>query len=110
VALSRFDESTQPLAERATQGRVAPHVGLWAVFRTYRVEHRMGGGVAVLGAGLAVAAHHSALAPFVTRLRQGGADGRGEVVLVDEATGAEVARRFLGTRGGAEAPRSAPRP
>ena len=59
--------------------------------RTYRVEHRAGDRVRPLGELRGVPAHHATLDPFVSMLLRDG-DG-GEVVLVDTATGAVVARR-----------------
>jgi hypothetical protein len=57
----------------------------------YRVEHRARGAVALLGVLEGVFPHHATLDPFVSYLLHRGQDGR--VVLVDEATGAVVARR-----------------
>jgi hypothetical protein len=60
--------------------------------RRYRVEHWEGERVAVLGAVEGIFAHFTALDPFLAALPAGSA---GEVILVDEATGAVVARRYL---------------
>jgi hypothetical protein len=62
--------------------------------RWYRVEHRHQAGVRALGRVEDGFAHFSALDPFLAGLPP---DARGEVVLVDEATGAAVARRHLGS-------------
>ena len=58
---------------------------------TYRVEHRAAGTVRVLGELRDVPAHHATLAPFVSTILRAG--GNGEVVLIEAATGAVVARR-----------------
>ena len=63
--------------------------------RGFRVEHRDEGAAVVLGhlpAG--VPQHHATLAPYASHLRLAGR-ASGEVALVDEATGAVVARRHL---------------
>jgi len=62
-----------------------------APLATYRVEYRAEGTVRALGELRDVPAHHATLDPFVSMLLRDG-DG-GEVVLVDTATGAVVARR-----------------
>jgi hypothetical protein len=64
-----------------------PRLGIWAVFPTYRVEDGHDAVVAVLGTGLAVLPHHTAFDPFVSGLRQVGADGQGELVLVERRPG-----------------------
>jgi hypothetical protein len=56
------------------------------------VEHWEGERVAVLGAVEGVVAHFTALDPFLAAMPAGRA---GVVVLIDEATGAVVARRHL---------------
>jgi hypothetical protein len=60
----------------------------------WRVEWRGAGGTEVLARLDSGYRHHTALEPWVSRLR---ADGRreGELALVDEASGAVVARRRL---------------
>jgi hypothetical protein len=58
---------------------------------TYRVEHRDGPRLRVLGELVGVPAHPATLDPFVSTLLRAG-DG-GELRLVDAATGAVVARR-----------------
>ena len=60
----------------------------------HRVEHRGGHGVGVLATDYRCEAHHAALAPFEAHLRLVGSPA-GVLVLVDEATGAVVARRHL---------------
>ena len=66
-----------------------------AVIGGYRVEVRVGNRTAVLAVlDGATVAHHSSLAPFVSRLRLEGLMA-GEVVLIDRATGTVVARRRL---------------
>jgi hypothetical protein len=61
--------------------------------RWYRIEHRTGDDVASLGRVADLTPHPASLTPFVSRLLL---DGRtGVVVLVDEATGVEVARHEL---------------
>ena len=60
--------------------------------RRCRVEHRSAGPPRVLGELVGVFAHFTTLAPFLARLPAG---AEGELVLVDAATGAVTARRFL---------------
>ena len=57
-----------------------------------RVEHRTAAGVTVLHAGGVHYAQHATLEPYLAILLLGGA-ADGELLLVDEATGAVVARR-----------------
>ena len=64
---------------------VAPH---W-----FRVEHQDCLGRHTIGRVPNVFATHHALTPFLAHLLLDGATG--EVVLIDELSGAEVARRFL---------------
>jgi hypothetical protein len=67
----------------------------------YRVEHRAGDEVVVLGYLEGVAPHHTILVPFVSTLLHHGAGG--QLVLIDTATGAVVARRRVrpfGDKGG----------
>jgi hypothetical protein len=61
--------------------------------RWFRIEHRTGDGVTSLGRAADLFPHPTALAPFVSRLLMAGATGL--VVLVDEATGGDVARHDL---------------
>ena len=61
--------------------------------RWFRVEHRDGLGHHDLGRVANVFATHHALTPFLAHLLRAGATG--EVVLIDEGSGAEVARRDL---------------
>src|SRR5215217_5594232 len=61
--------------------------------RWYRVEHRDGRGRHDLGRVPDVSAHHHSLTPFVARLLLAGAAG--EIILVEESTGRDVARRSL---------------
>jgi hypothetical protein len=61
--------------------------------RWYRVEHRDVLGRRTLGRVPNVYAHHHSLTPFVARLLLDGAIG--EIILVEETTGREVARRSL---------------
>jgi hypothetical protein len=60
---------------------------------TYRLEHRTGDGVAVLGRTTSARARQADLSEQAARLMAVGATG--ELVLVDEATGEDVARRRL---------------
>jgi hypothetical protein len=60
---------------------------------TYRIEHRSGDTVAVLGRTTAARACLADLSEHAARLMAVGATG--ELVLVDEATGEDVARRRL---------------
>jgi hypothetical protein len=60
---------------------------------TYRIEHRTGDAVAVLGYTTATHARQADLSEHASRLMAAGATG--ELVLVDEATGKDVARRRL---------------
>lgn len=60
---------------------------------TYRIEHRTGDAVTVLGHTTASHARQSDLSEHASRLMAAGATG--ELVLVDEATGEDVARRRL---------------
>ena len=60
---------------------------------TYRVEYRAEGTVRVLGELRDVPAHHATLTPFVSPLLRGGAEG--QLLLVDVATNAVVARRTV---------------
>jgi hypothetical protein len=59
----------------------------------YRVEHREHGTIRPLGTIDHAFAHHTALDPFVSALVLAGEGG--EVLLVDDATGAVVARRAV---------------
>jgi hypothetical protein len=61
--------------------------------RPCRVEHRHAGAAAVLARGVLAFPHHAELAPFAGRLLAAGAAG--QLVLVDEASGADLARRHL---------------
>ena len=61
---------------------------------TYRVEHRTGGATVVVARTSAADAREMDLAQHATRLTAAGATG--ELVLVEEATGRELARRRLG--------------
>ncbi len=61
--------------------------------RWYRVEHRGGGRVRAFGLVVGVAPEVATLAAFAGRLVRDGAAG--ELVLVEEATGREVARLAL---------------
>ncbi len=64
--------------------------------RTFRVElHRAGQPPAALGRTAGVAAHHTSLVPYIGRLRLNGDTASGQLVLLDDATGAVVARRHL---------------
>ena len=60
---------------------------------TYRIEHQSEAGRVVVGHTDAPAAAQAALSARAMQLIAEGATG--ELVLVDEATGAEVARRTL---------------
>lgn len=60
---------------------------------TYRLEHRSGESVAVLGRTVAAHACQTDVSEHAARLMAVGASG--ELVLVDEATGEDVARRRL---------------
>jgi hypothetical protein len=60
---------------------------------TYRIEHRDDEGTTILGRTDAPAAGQAELSARAMQLIADGA--RGELVLVDEATGEEVARRSL---------------
>lgn len=60
---------------------------------TYRIEHRSGETVAVLGRTTAAHARQSDLSEHAARLMASGATG--ELVLIDESTGQDVARRRL---------------
>jgi hypothetical protein len=71
--------------------------------RWFRIEHRTEEGVTALGRAPDLFPHPTALAPWVSRLLLAGATG-GLVVLVDEATGGEVARHDL-RRGPRRVPR-----
>jgi len=62
-----------------------------------RVEHRTVKGVAVLHAGGVHYAHHRALEPYASYLALGGVSD-GDLVLIDEATGAVLARRRVAPR------------
>ena len=57
----------------------------------YRIEHHEGAAVRTLGELADVPAHHATLEPFVGRLLLEGR--RGEVWLVESATGVRVVRR-----------------
>jgi hypothetical protein len=61
--------------------------------RWFRVELRNGAGVRSLGRVSDVTAHPASLVPFASRLVREGATG--ELVLVDETTGLDVARQDL---------------
>ena len=71
--------------------------------RRARVEHRGPWGTTVLGRLDGCAPHHATLAPFAGRLLLEGRAG-GELVLVDEASGAVLARRRVAPRRGRGAP------
>ena len=60
---------------------------------TYRVEHRTADGTAVVARTSDVYARQEELSQHAARLMRQGATG--ELVLVDEATGEDVARRTL---------------
>jgi hypothetical protein len=60
----------------------------------YRVEHRAGGRVTILGYSSSADARQSELSRHAARLLADGAEG--ELVLVEQATGGDVARRVLG--------------
>jgi hypothetical protein len=60
---------------------------------SYRIEHRTGGTISVLGFTTAHHARESEISTHAQRLMAAGATG--ELVLVDEATGEDVARRRL---------------
>jgi hypothetical protein len=64
--------------------------------RRFRIEYQSEGRSRILGWAEGLAAHHHSLAPYVSRLRLDAKGTFGMVVLVDEATGAIVARRRLG--------------
>lgn len=70
-----------------------------AAVRTYRLEHRSETGVVVIGHTTAGDARQAELSAHAARLIAAGE--MGELVLVDEATGAVVARRRLRTAPGA---------
>ena len=59
----------------------------------YRIEHRSGGCVAIVGHASSADARQGELSRHAARLLAEGATG--ELVLVDEATGEDVARRNL---------------
>jgi hypothetical protein len=65
--------------------------------RCFRVEHRTEADTParLLGYLAGVAAHHQSLVLYVARLRREVAGATGTVALVDDATGATVARRYL---------------
>jgi hypothetical protein len=71
---------------------------------TYRIEHRTAGTTTVVAHTSDVHASQEELSQHAARLIAAGA--RGELVLVDEATGEDVARRHLrpddGGNGGGE--------
>jgi hypothetical protein len=69
--------------------------------RWYRVELRAEGRVRSLGRLPDVTPHAATLAPFASQLVRAGVGG--ELVLIDEATGSEVARQNL-KRGPRRAP------
>jgi len=60
---------------------------------TYRIEHRTEYGVVIVGRSDAADASQAELSELAGRLTLSGETG--ELVLVDEATGEEVARRYL---------------
>jgi hypothetical protein len=60
---------------------------------TYRIEHRSGDTITVLGRTTAAHARQADLSEHAARLMASGATG--ELVLIDEATGEDVARRRL---------------
>lgn len=60
---------------------------------TYRIEHRSGDTVTVLGRTTAAHARQSDLSEHAARLMATGATG--ELVLIDETTGEDIARRRL---------------
>jgi hypothetical protein len=62
--------------------------------RRFRVEHRHQGTTHALGRVEDGFAHFSALDPYLAHLPP---DATGQIVLVDEATGEVVARRYLST-------------
>jgi hypothetical protein len=86
-ALRRFAAATRAAADEAPPGDPGGRPG-------YRVEHRVGDAVALVGYVLDGPAHHATLAPFIPGVLDA-IGGEGELVLVDEATGAAVARRRL---------------
>ena len=68
---------------------------------TYRVEHRTAEGTTVVARTSDVYARQEELSQHAARLMRHGATG--ELVLVDEATGQDVARRTLLTAPAGEA-------
>jgi len=65
---------------------------------TYRVEHRTGDTVTIVAYTSDVHASQQELSHHAARLSETGATG--ELVLVDETTGEDVARRYLQTVSG----------
>ncbi|HEY8446765.1 MAG TPA: hypothetical protein VIL01_06615 [Thermomicrobiales bacterium] len=59
----------------------------------YRIEHRVGGQTTVVGHTTDVHARQEELSRIAMKLVAAGATG--ELVLIDEETGEEVARRYL---------------
>ncbi len=96
---------------RGTEG-LSMEAPAWPAGRLgcWRVEHRTREGAAVLDERGLCFAHHRSLDPYVAQLALAGRT-TGELVLVDPATGAVVARRRVAPprRGTGEAARAAPR-
>jgi hypothetical protein len=76
------------MAKWPTRQRPAPEPQL-----RYRVEHRDGDAVSLLGCLEGVSPHPATLDPFVSALLRRGLNG--QVLLVDDATGAVAARRTV---------------
>lgn len=89
----RYGRTDCSLMKLALTRVVARRTTRDAAPRWFRVEHRDDLGHHDLGRVPDVFATHHALTPFLAQLVLDGATG--EVVLIDEASGIDVARRFL---------------
>ena len=88
-----FDDLMRFNAQDSADGEPDGAPAVLRPLRPCRIEHRDGKACAVLAHLEDVVSHRGTLNRFLARLRTEGA--RGEVALVDEATGVVVARRAL---------------
>jgi hypothetical protein len=102
--MGRNDEgSASPEQTAQSASSVAEAVALISAHQhrtdrpTYRIEHRTGGTTRIIARTSDVHARHAELSHHAARLIAEGATG--ELVLVEETTGTEVARRVLRPEG-----------
>lgn len=94
VRIGRGQPEHPGLAHAQSEAVAEAEGVLWhAAQAAYRLEHRAGGTVAIVGRTSSADARQAELSRVAERLIANGATG--ELVLVEEATGREVARRRL---------------